>query len=199
MSSRSIQPRRQRKAVFTAHAAERRKRMTVPLSRELRTKYKRRNLPVRKGDTVRIISGSYVGQEQRVAKVQRRIYAVTLDNVTGKTAEAKLKPLPVRPSHLVLTKLNLSDPWRRRILRVPADEVPEEPETSPAPAETPEPETAPTAVVPDEEKDAEEAPMTTTAPAEPEATTSSDAAAEPAPEAPAKKPRRRKPTKKEEE
>jgi large subunit ribosomal protein L24 len=142
----SIQPRRQRKANFTADSFQRHRRMTVPLSRELRGRYHRRNLPLRKGDTVRILTGSYVGREERVAKVDLRAYAVTLDNVTGKTAEAKLKPLPVRPSHLLLIRLNLSDPWRRRILRVSAEEVEEEEpaeETPVAPSSTPSPEAAP--------------------------------------------------------
>ncbi|HYK93826.1 MAG TPA: 50S ribosomal protein L24 [Thermoplasmata archaeon] len=135
----SRQPRRQRKALFTADTFERRRRMSVPLSKELRTRYGRRSIPVRKGDTVRILSGSYVGREERVAKVDRRSYSLTLDNVTGKTADAKLKPLPIRPSHLVVTRLNLSDPWRRRVLRVPESEAPVEEEAAPAP----EPETTP--------------------------------------------------------
>lgn len=146
MSTRSTQPRRQRKAEFQAVGAERRRRMAVSLSRDLRARYGRRQLPVRKGDTVRILSGSYKGREERVAKVQRRRYAVTLDNVTGKTGESKLKPLPIRLSHLVLTRLNLSDPWRRRVLKVPESEAPppEEPtseggapEASDAPKESP--------------------------------------------------------------
>ena len=125
MSTRSVQPRRQRKAEFTADHQSRRRRMAVPLSRELRQRYGRRSLPVRKGDTVRVLSGSYstVGEERRVARVDRRHYRITLDNVTTKTADAKLKALPIRASHLVLTKLYLSDPWRRRILRVPESEV----------------------------------------------------------------------------
>jgi len=91
---------------------------------------------------VRVLSGSYstVGEERRVARVDRRDYRVTLDNVTTKTADAKLKPLPIRTSHLVLTKLNLSDPWRRRVLRVPeAETEPEAEETAPAaaPSDTP--------------------------------------------------------------
>ncbi|MCI4327481.1 MAG: 50S ribosomal protein L24 [Thermoplasmata archaeon] len=145
MSTRSIQPRRQRKAVFTADHQERRRRMAVPLSRELRTRYGRRSLPVRKGDTVRVLAGSYstVGEERRVAKVDREHYRLTLDNVTTKTADAKLKPLPIRPSHLVLTKLNLSDPWRRRVLKVPDAEVETEGpggsnETPTGPSSTPE-------------------------------------------------------------
>ena len=137
MSTTSHLPRHQRKAIFTADLFERHRRMTVPLSRELRRKYGRRNLPVRKGDTVRVLSGSYAGREERVAKVNLQKYAVTLDNVTGKTAEAKLKPLPIRTSHLVLTKLNLADAWRRRILNVTEVPVEETEEETPAGTEAP--------------------------------------------------------------
>ena len=122
----SQQPRRQRKALFEADTFHRRRTMSVALSKDLRTRYGRRSVPLRKGDTVRILSGSYRGREERVAKVDRRDYSVTLDNVTGKTADAKLKPLPIRLSHLVITRLNLSDAWRRRVLKVPEGEGVEE-------------------------------------------------------------------------
>jgi ribosomal protein uL24 len=127
VSTRSSSPRRQRKALYTATTAERRRRMTVPLSRDLKKRFGRRAIPVRKGDTVRVLSGSFVGREERVAKVNRRDYSVTLDNVTLKTAEEKLKPLALRTSHLVLTRLNLADAWRRRTLKVrEEDTTPEE-------------------------------------------------------------------------
>lgn len=140
-------PRRQRKALYTASPFERRRRMTVPLSRELRGRFRARSLPIRKGDTVRVLSGSFVGREERVAKVDRRSYSVILDNVTLKTGEEKLKPLPIRTSHLVITRLNLSDPWRRRILKVTDDEVtPEERGETPEGEEAGEAEVLPTSV-----------------------------------------------------
>ncbi len=138
MPTSSRQPRRQRKAVYTADGAERRRRMTLPLSRDLRGRFKRRHVPVRKGDTVRVLSGSYVGREERVAKVSRRHYSVTLDNITVKTGDQKLKPLPIQLSHLVITRLNLSDPWRRRSLRVADSELTEEEIAPPTAPETPE-------------------------------------------------------------
>jgi len=129
-------PRRQRRALYDADTFERRKRMTVPLSRQLRTRFKTRAAPLRKGDTVRVRSGSYKGREERVAKVDRRSYSVTLDNVTVKTAGEKLKALPIRPSHLVITRLNLADAWRRRALKVRDEDVtPEELGESPTPVE----------------------------------------------------------------
>jgi len=120
-------PRRQRRALYEAPAAERRRRMTVKLSRELRSRFHRRSAPARKGDTVRVLAGSFKGREERIARVDRRAYTVTLDNVTLKTAEEKLKPLAIRTAYLVLTRLNLSDPWRRRSLRLREEEItPEE-------------------------------------------------------------------------
>ncbi len=129
-------PRRQRRALYRADHAVQRRQLTVPLSRELRRRFHRRSLPIHKGDTVRVVSGSFEGQEERVARVDRRSRSVTLENVTVKTGEEKMRPLPVRPSHLLLIKLNLADPWRRRILRVTAEEL-----TAEERGETPEPET----------------------------------------------------------
>ncbi len=153
-------PRRQRKALYTADAFERRRRMTVPLSRELRRRFHARALPIRKGDTVRVLSGSFAGREERVARLDRRAYALILDNITLKTGEEKLKALPIRPSHLVITRLNLADPWRRRSLKVSDEEVtpeergetPEVEETGPEGAPAPAPGT-PTPPAPAEEEE----------------------------------------------
>jgi large subunit ribosomal protein L24 len=142
-------PRRQRKALYTAGPFQRRRRMTVPLSRDLRSRFHARSVPIRKGDTVRVLSGSFVGREERVAKVDRRGYSVILDNVTLKTGEEKLKPLPIRTSHLVITRLNLSDPWRRRVLKVSDEEVtPEERGVAAEDEETAEPVSTPTPALP---------------------------------------------------
>jgi len=176
MSGSPHSPRRQRKALYTADTFERRVRMTVPLSRELRARFHRRSLPVRKGDTVRVLGGSYEGREERVAKVDRRGYTVTLDNVTLKTADEKMKPLSLGVGHLVITRLNLSDPWRRRSMRVSDEEVtPEERGEAPAEGEeaaevAPTPAPAPESPAPETEGESpaaevDEAPAAPTKPA----------------------------------
>ncbi|HYA10523.1 MAG TPA: 50S ribosomal protein L24 [Thermoplasmata archaeon] len=142
-------PRRQRRSLYTAPTSERRRRMTVLLSRELRRRFQKRNVPVRKGDTVRVLQGSFAGREERVARVSRRDYSVTLDNVTLKTAEEKLKPLALRTAHLVITRLNLADPWRRRALRLREEDVtPEERGELPEGEAAAEPTTAPAEATP---------------------------------------------------
>jgi ribosomal protein uL24 len=182
-------PRRQRKARYTADSFERRIRMTVPLSRDLRSRFHKRSLPVRKGDTVRVLSGSFAGREERVARVDRRGYSVTLDNVTLKTADEKMKPLSLGVGHLVITRLNLSDPWRRRSMRVRDEDVTPEERGEAVPEgegeEAPEAETAPETPA--------AAPPTAGSPPEPEPVPSGDErsdTAEEATPAPAKIPRR---------
>jgi large subunit ribosomal protein L24 len=174
-NSRSTQPRKQRKSSFNASPFDRHRQMAVPLSRELRARYKRRALPIRKGDTVRIISGNedFRGREERVSKVDMRSLRVTLDNITIKKVDQKLKPLPIGASHLILTHLNLTDPWRRKILHVSAAEVPpeetaaSEPEATPALPASEEPETPPEMDADAEGPESEEAEDTTAAPAPP--------------------------------
>jgi len=189
MSFSPHSPRRQRKARYTADTFERRVRMTVPLSRELRSRFHRRSIPVRKGDTVRVLSGSYAGREERVAKVDRRGYTVTLDNVTLKTADEKMKPLSLNVGHLVITRLNLSDPWRRRSMRVRDEETTPEERGEPAPEgeEPVEAEEAPAALPPaaatPPEKAEEASPPAPEGPSEPEEKATA------APKKPARKPR----------
>ncbi len=175
MSGTSSSPRRQRRALYTASISERRRRMTTPLSRELRGRFHKRAVPVRKGDTVRVLSGSFAGREERVAKIDRAGYSVTLDNVTLKTAEEKLKPLSIRTSHLVITHLNLADPWRRRALRLREEDVtPEERGETPEPEET----AAETTPAPAPATDAAETP-TEDVPDAPDAAEEGDAPARP--------------------
>jgi large subunit ribosomal protein L24 len=181
-NSRSTQPRKQRRVAFNASAFDRHRQMTVALSRELRARYKRRALPLRKGDTVRIISGKFKGTEERISKVDMRSLRVTLDSVTIKKVDQKLKPLPIPANTLILTRLNLADPWRRRILKVSAAEVPPE-ETPPTEPEAA-PEVAPTGAPESlEETDAEDEEEPSPAPSE----GAGDEAPAPAP------PKRRKP------
>ncbi len=139
----SRQPRRQRKAQFNRPVHRRGMVMVLPLSKELRTRYHRRRLTVRKGDTVRVLAGSFVGREERVARVDRKNRRLILDNVTLRKADKKLQQLPLNPGHLLLTRLNLSDAWRRRVLHAP-EPSPEEAEApEPPPEAAPAPETAP--------------------------------------------------------
>lgn len=54
--------RKQRKRHFTAPSNVRRVLMSAPLSKDLRTKYSVRSIPIRKDDEVVVTRGHYKGQ-----------------------------------------------------------------------------------------------------------------------------------------
>merc|ERR1719409_296299 len=80
-TSVSSQRRKGRKAHFTAPSSVRRKMMSSSLSKELRTKYDCKSVPVRKGDTVLIKCGSkeggVKGKSGKVITVYRRRWSST--------------------------------------------------------------------------------------------------------------------------
>jgi ribosomal protein uL24 len=83
--------------------------MSSRLSDELRKKYKKKSVPVRKGDDVIIMRGSFKGVKGKVDSIIRRNYSVLIDNVyTEKKNGTKVK-VPVDASKLMITGLNNSD------------------------------------------------------------------------------------------
>jgi large subunit ribosomal protein L24 len=113
----SIQPRKERKKLFRAPLNQRKKVFHCLLAKELREKYGMRTLGVVKGDTVKIMRGQYKGTVDKVAKLDFKKLRLHVENVTVKKADGKLKPYPVHPSNVMIVKLNLTDPLRRKKLK----------------------------------------------------------------------------------
>jgi large subunit ribosomal protein L24 len=109
----SSQPRKQRKAMYDAPHHVNRKAMASHLSEELLLKYNRRSLTVIKGDEVKMMRGDWKGTSGKVLTIDARFRKVTVDGVTNKKADGTEVPLPVDPSNLLITKLNLEDNRRR--------------------------------------------------------------------------------------
>lgn len=122
MVERSRLPRKQHKMRNTAPKHIRHKFMGVHLTEELLLKYNVRSLPVRKGDTVKIIRGALKGHVDKVAKVNLKKGMVTIENATIAKADGTQLPKWIHPSNLLITKLDLSDPWRKKKLGILATE-----------------------------------------------------------------------------
>ncbi len=105
-----------RKALFEAPLHRRHKIMSVHLSRELREKYGCRSLPVRVGDTVLVMRGDFKGVEGKVIRVDRKKFKVYIDAVVRKRSDGTDVHVPIHYSNLVITKLDLSDDWRKKVL-----------------------------------------------------------------------------------
>jgi large subunit ribosomal protein L24 len=110
---KSIKSRKQRKELFNAPIHKRRKWISAHLEENLLLKYDKRGIPVIKGDTVRVMRGSFKGHEDKVVHVNIRRRQVEIEGMTMTKADNKKIAKPIHASNLMITKLNLTDKWRR--------------------------------------------------------------------------------------
>ena len=108
----SVQPRKQRKYVYNAPYHIRRRIMSAHLSPELRKQYGKRNVTVRKGDTITILRGSFRKHTGKINSVDPVKMAVFIDGVESSRRDGTKVFIPVNPSNLMITELNKSDKRR---------------------------------------------------------------------------------------
>jgi len=109
-------PRKQRKLLHNAPAHLRHKLMAAPLSPQLTASKSAKTLPVRKGDTVRIMRGDNKGFEGKISRVDLKNYRIYLEGLTREKVDGTAIFLPVHPSKVMIKNLNLSDKWRKAIV-----------------------------------------------------------------------------------
>lgn len=109
-------PSKQRKMVFQAPAHIRYKLFAAPLSSELKASHGVNSLPIRSGDTVRIMRGDNKGFEGKITRVDRRKYKVYVEGLTREKVDGTTTFIPIHPSKVMITRLNLDDKWRKKIL-----------------------------------------------------------------------------------
>lgn len=114
---KTTSPRKQRKQLYNAPLHKRYKMFSAPLSPELKKSHGIKALPVRKGDTVKIMRGERKGFEGKVAGVDRTKYRVSIEGVTREKVDGTATPVPIHPSKVMITNLNLDDKWRRETLK----------------------------------------------------------------------------------
>lgn len=112
----SKQPRKQRKFRYQAPLHLRHKMMSVNLSPELREEYERRSLPVRKGDTVKVLRGDFKDHEGKVETVDLKNYRIMIEGVNVQKPDGNQVYHPVHPSNLMIMEMELDDDERNEIL-----------------------------------------------------------------------------------
>jgi len=110
-------PRLQRKRLFQAPLHVRYKHFAAPLSPELKKSHGTNAIPVRTGDTIRIMRGERKGTEGKVSSVDRKNYRVFIEGVTHEKVDGTAIPTPIHPSKVMLVRLNMDDKWRNKILK----------------------------------------------------------------------------------
>jgi len=109
-------PRKQRKRLYNAPAHLRHKLMAAPLSSELTASKSAKALPVRKGDTIRVVRGDHVGFEGKVSRVDLKRYRIFLEGLTREKVDGTNIFVSVHPSKVMIKNLKLDDKWRKGIV-----------------------------------------------------------------------------------
>lgn len=115
--TKSKKPRKQRCAVYSAPLHRRRKMISSHLSSKYLEDAKRyypRSALVRKGDTVKVVRGSFGGHIGKVESVDMRSLRISVDGATVSKADGTQIAAKIHPSNVIITKLDLSDPMRKR-------------------------------------------------------------------------------------
>ena len=112
----SSSPRKQRKRFYQGHLHQRKHTMRAHVADDLMEKYDLWTVRVHKGDTVKIMRGGYAGHTAKVTDVDTKHRRLFIEKVTSVKADGKETPRPIHPSNVLVTKLDLTDPWRKRKL-----------------------------------------------------------------------------------
>merc|ERR1711935_569169 len=112
----SSSSKKQRKRHFTAPSHIRRKLMAAPLSKDLRSKYGIKNIPIRKDDEVQVVRGHYKGQQVgKVVQCYRKKFCVYIERIQREKANGASVYVGIHPSKVCIVKLKM-DKDRKKIL-----------------------------------------------------------------------------------
>lgn len=108
----SIQPRKQRKYRYNAPLHIKAKFMHANLSKELRKKYGKRSIQVRKNDKVKVMRGSFKKHVGKVEKVNLNNEYVLVEKVEVMKKDGSKAMVKLHPSNLQIIEFETSDKRR---------------------------------------------------------------------------------------
>jgi len=108
----SKQPRKQRKYRANAPSHIRHKLMSANLSKDLRKKYGKRNVPLRKDDNVKIMKGEFKGKTGKIDVINNSKLRVSVAGLTRTKKDGSKVGVWFDPSNVQIKELNLEDKMR---------------------------------------------------------------------------------------
>jgi len=114
---RITKPRTQRRRMYQAPAHIRHRFFSAPLSPDLKKKHYTNAIPVKTGDTIRVMRGDRKGFEGKIIRVSRKKHRIYVEGVTREKVDGTSIPIPLHPSKVMVVTLNLDDKWRRESLK----------------------------------------------------------------------------------
>lgn len=106
-------PRKQRKYLANAPLHERKKFISVNLSKELRKKYGKRNISLKKGDEVKVMRGKFKGKKGKISRVMLKEGRAFIEGIQIKKSDGSKSDVKMQPSNLQIVELNLEDKKRK--------------------------------------------------------------------------------------
>jgi large subunit ribosomal protein L24 len=113
---KTTKPTKQRKRLYQAPVTQRYRRFSAPLASKLKESHGTNSVPVRKGDTVMIMRGDRKGFEGKVTQVNRKNYRIFVEGADREKVDGTKISVPIHPSKVMITRLNLDDKWRKKIM-----------------------------------------------------------------------------------
>jgi large subunit ribosomal protein L24 len=110
----SKKPSKQRKYRANAPLNIKRRFLSSHLSKELREKYKTRNVPVKKNDKVKIMNGNFKGKTGKIFKVLTKKSKVFIEDIQNTKKDGTKTYYPINPSNVMIIELDLTD--KKRII-----------------------------------------------------------------------------------
>jgi len=112
----SRQPRKQRKFIANAPIHTKRKLLSARLSKDLTKKYNTRNIPVRKGDKVKIVRGQYTGHLGKIDSIDITRSIIRIEGTERTKMDGTKSLYPIHPSNVIIQEMVLDDKLRKQIL-----------------------------------------------------------------------------------
>jgi len=112
----SKQPRKQRKYRYNAPLHLRHKMISANLSKELRKKYGKRNLPLRKDDEIKIMIGEFKNKKGKVEKIDLKKLKVGIMGIHRTKKDGSKVGVWFDPSNLQILDLNMNDKLRKEAI-----------------------------------------------------------------------------------
>lgn len=109
-------PRKQRKYRANATLDLRHKMISANLSKELRKKYGKRNVPLRKDDEVKIMRGEFFGKKGKIEKIDLKKLKAIISGMYRTKKDGTKVGVYFDPSNLQITELNLNDKKRKEAI-----------------------------------------------------------------------------------
>jgi large subunit ribosomal protein L24 len=109
----SKQPRKQRLYRNNAPLHIKQKFVHAHLSKELRQKYQKRSLGIRKGDKVKIVRGQFKGKTGSIENINLKKGTATITGIEVLKKEGSKALYPINVSNLIITEINLDDKKRK--------------------------------------------------------------------------------------